>query len=514
MLIICVGQVSAEEAGDSASVLISSQNPDGSWSGTDRGAQSQIYTTARVLESLIYYGGESDAVDKGVLWIESQNPTDTAALAKVLRVLHLSGRPSESELLMLKEYQNTDGGWGKTDEFESTPWYTGSAIIALNSLEGELDAGIAGGEYLLNEQGAGGDFEDSALITSNCVYALVLLYDATKRDDFANAAVRGYGWLGAETGEDGVWDSTISTSSSVIALDTLYRLTGEDDLKVQSDSAKEWISTSAQINGDPLSTAWSLAALTHETTVSPAQSRLRISASLPEEYVFGPGVTHIKFKIENLGLSNLKNISLLLVVPKELNAEINKTTWEIETLERGGSREFTESIFIKAGAGEGEYPIMIKGDSISSSATLHVLASPFIFEISPTELKNDAPTDFKITIQNTGERDFSIKNIVPVVDESWRGVELNSVQLDLPAGSIESVFLFSALAPGERGEYNVPLEIEFAGPALGERKISFKQKFLVGGGVPSGVLKLVLYGTLVLSVMMLLNLLIGYDLLG
>lgn len=155
-----------------------------------------------------------------------------------------------------------------------------------------------------------------------------------------------------------------------------------------------------------------------------------------------------------------------------------------------------ESIFIKADALEGEYPVVIKGDSISSTVTLNVLASPFIFEISPNELKNDAPTDFKIMIQNTGELDFSIKNIVPVVDESWRDVELNSVQLDLPAGFSESVVLFSALAPEERGEYNVPVEIEFASPTLGERKISFKQKFLVGGGVPSGVLKLVLYGTL------------------
>ncbi len=496
MLIICVGQVSAEEAGDSASALVSSQNPDGSWGGTDKGAQSQIYTTAKVLLSLIYYGGESDAVDKGVLWIESQNPTDTAALAEVLRVFHLSGGSSRSELLGLKEYQNADGGWGKTAGFESTPWYTSSAIITLNSLDEGPDAGIVGGEYLLNEQGDAGGFEDSALITSNCVYALVLLYNATKRDDFANAAIRGYNWLEGEASEDGVWDHVTSTSNSVIALDALYQLTGEDDLRVRRDSAKEWISGRAHISGDPLSTAWSLAALAQETAVAPAQARPQINASLTEEYVFPNDVTKIKFKIENHGLSNLKNISLMLVVPEELSAEINKTSFEIETIERGGSREFTESIFIKDDALEGEYPIMIKGDFASSSATLHVLASPFIFEISPTELKNDAPIDFKITIQNTGERDFSIKNIVPVVDESWRDVELNSVQLDLPAGSIESVFLFSALAPVERGEYNVPLEIEFAGPALGERKISFKQKFLVGGGVPSGVLKLVLYGTL------------------
>lgn len=332
MFIICVGQVCAEEAGDSASTLVSSQNPDGSWSNADKGPESQIYTTARVLESLIYHGEEPDAVDNGVGWIELQSPTDTAALAEVLRVLQLSGRPSGSELLRLKEYQNTDRGWGKTAGFESTPWYTSSAIIALNSLDEGQDAGIAGGEYLLNEQGEGGDFEDSALITSNCVYALVLLYDITKRDDFANAAIKGYGWLDAAYGEDGVWDSVTSTSNSVIALDALYQLTGEEGLRAQRDSAKEWIAGSAQINEDPLSTAWSLAALTQESVIAPAQSRPRISASLTEEYVFGPDVTQVKFKIENHGLSNLKNISLLLVVPKELDAEINKTVWEIETL--------------------------------------------------------------------------------------------------------------------------------------------------------------------------------------
>jgi hypothetical protein len=110
--------------------------------------------------------------------------------------------------------------------------------------------------------------------------------------------------------------------------------------------------------------------------------------------------------------------------------------------------------------------------------------------------------------------EFFIKNVTPVVDGAFRDVELNSVQVKLAPESGKSVVLFSAMAPEERGEYNVPIAIEFSSPELGERKISFLQKFLVGGGVPSWVLKLVLYGTLVLSVMMLLNLLVGYDLLG
>ena len=514
MLIVCVGHVSAEEADDAASALVSLQNADGSFGSEDLGFEAQVYATAKGVQSLIYYGDLSDTIDEGIEWIELQSPKDTAAISEVARVLHLSGKSPESKLLQLGEYQNTGGGWGKTSGFESTPWYTSSAIIALNPFEDYLDSGIAGGEYLLSEQGESGDFEDSALITSNSVYALVLLYDATKRDDFAIAALRGYEWLNITAGEDGVWDNAISTGNSITALGALYQLTGDEALKALSDDAKEWMASASLPSEDALALAWNLAALVQETMISPAQPKPSLSAILTEEYVFGQDVTQIKFKIENRGLSNMKNISLMLVTPKELNAEINKTRWEIDTLERGKSREFEETILIPEGVEEGEYHVMVAGDSISSSVTLHVLESPFIFEINPTELKNDAPTEFKIQIENTGAMDFFIKNIAGEFDEAWRDVEQSSVQLDLSAGSFESVVLFSAMAPEERGEYNVPVVIEFSSPELGERKISFKQKFLVGGGVPSGVLKMVLYGTLVLSVMMLLNLLVGYDLLG
>lgn len=514
ILIVCVGQVAAEEAEDAASKLISSQNADGSWGTADKGPESHIYTTAKVLESLIYYGEKSDTVDGGIEWIELHDPNDTAGLSEVVRVLHLSGESLESRLLRLEEYQNADGGWGKTEGFESTPWYTSSAIIALDPFEDYRDANIAGGEYLLSEQGVGGDFEDSALITSNCVYALVLLYDSTKRDDFAWAAIRGYEWLNKTANEDGVWDSVISTGNSVIALDALYVLVGGEDLKALTDDAKEWIISSPGNKSDHLSTAYALTAFVQETTISSAETVASISAVLSKEYVFPSDATEIKFKVENNGLANMKNVSLLVEVAKELHAEIEKSEWEIETLKRGESMEFVESISLRADVEEGEYPITITTGSISSSVTLQVLECPFIFEISPTELKNDAASDFKILIKNQGQRDFSIKNIALDIDEKWRGVELNSVQLELPSGSEESFVLFSAVSPEESGEYHMPITIEFVNPELGKQQITFKQKFLVGGGVPSGVLKLVLYGTLVLSVMLLLNLLVGYDLLG
>ncbi|MBU2560369.1 hypothetical protein KKA03_05690 [archaeon] len=514
LIMLCVGHGWAEEADTAASALVSLQNADGSFGSEDLGSQSQVYTTARVLAGLLYYGEESGTALKGIEWIKLQSPKDTAALSEAIKVLHLSGRPVEPELLGLVEYQNTDGGWGKTDGFESTTWYTSSAIIALGPFEDYLDSRLAGGEYLLKEQGADGGFEDSALITSNCVYALVMLYDTTKRDEFALAALGGYQWLNNTIDDEGVWDSTTSTGNAIIALGALYLLTGDEDVKALGDRAKEWMASSQQDEEDALAISWNLAALTYTVQVAPAQSKTTLSASLTQDYVFGSDVTRIKFKIENRGLSNMKNVSLLLSVPKELNAGINKTSFFIDSLLSGRSMEFEEVIQIPDGAVAGEYPIIISGDAISASVTLHVMESPLIFEISPTELKSDEPTDFKIQITNIGDMGFFIKNITPVVDGGWRGVELNSVQVELEAGSSKSAALFSAMAPEERGEYNVPVEIEFESPELGERKISSSQKFLVGGGVPSGVLKLMLYGTLVLSVMMLLNLLLGYDLVG
>ena len=70
ILVVCIGQVTAEEAGDAASRLLSSQNADGSWSGAEKGPESQIYTTAKVLNGLMRYGEKSEAVDNGIKWIE------------------------------------------------------------------------------------------------------------------------------------------------------------------------------------------------------------------------------------------------------------------------------------------------------------------------------------------------------------------------------------------------------------------------------------------------------------
>jgi hypothetical protein len=359
-----------------------------------------------------------------------------------------------------------------------------------------------------------GDFEGSALITSNCIYALVLLYNSTKMDGFAMAAIRGYEWLNKTAGEDGAWDSVVSTGNSVIALDALYRLVGDEDLNALSDNAKRWIVDSPGNISDHLSTAQALAALTKETAISPAEPEASISAVLTKEYVFPSEDTEIRFTLENRGIANLKDVSLSLVTAKDLHAEIGKTQWKIHNLQRNGSRAFAENIFLAADAKEGEYPITIAGDSISSTVRLHVLKFPLLFEVSPTELKNDAPFNFELLVKNQGETDILIKNIALDIDENWRDVKFNRVQLGLPSGSEESVALFSATAPEESGEYHGAITIDFVHSELGERQITLNQKFLVGGTVPSGILKLVLYGTLVLSVMLLLNLLIGYDLLG
>lgn len=514
VLAVCVGQVAAEEAADAASKLISSQNADGSWGGAEKGPESQIYTTAQVLKGLIYYGEKSGTVDRGIEWIELQDPKDTAGLSEVIGILYLSERSPESRLLTLEEYQNADGGWGKTAGFKSTPWYASNAIIALNPFDDYRDASITGGKYLLSEQGTNGDFEDSALITSNCIYALVLLYNSTEIDEFAMAAIRGYEWLNKTADEDGVWDSVVSTSNSVIALDALYGLIGDGGSMALTDNAKKWIVNSPGNKSDHLSTAWALTALTKETAISPVEPKASISAALTKEYVFPSEDTEIRFKLENHGIANIKNVSLYLVTVKDLQAEIGKTEWQIDNLQRNGSREFTESIFLAADVKEGEYPLTITGGSINSTVWLHVLKFPLLFGMGPTELKNDAPFNFELLVKNHGQEDVFIKNIALDIDENWRDVKLNRVHLDLPSGSEKSVALFSATTPKESGEYHGTVTIDFVHPDLGERQITLNQKFLVGGAVPSGILKLVLYGTLILSVMLLLNLLVGYDLLG
>ncbi len=512
ILAVCMGHVAADGTEDAASNLLSSQNPDGSFGSSDRGLESQIYTTAKVLEGLIYYEENSGAIDRGISWILLKKPEDTGALSEVARLLYLTGEEEASFLSALKKYQNSDGGWGKTGGFKSTNWHTCTAVVAFNPFEEYRETVIMGGEYLLRKQGGNGDFSDSTVITSDCVYALVLLYNSTKRDDFAWGAIRGYEWLNKTATDD--WDDVDSASRGAIALDALYGLSLDDDIKALSDNAKEWISGSGRINGGLLSTAHALIALTKDTAIYPAKPSATIRAELSKTDVFPTETTDVRIKMENSGIVRLKNVSLYLYAPKDLQAKIEITEWKVGGLNRNESQEFSESIYISAEVKEGEYPITIHAGPFNSTVVLKVLNFPILFELGPSNLKNDVLTDFELLVKNPGEGDIFIKNITFEMDEKLRELKLENAQFDLPSGTEKSVPLFSARAPVESGEYRGTLTIDFIHPTFGEREIALGQKLTVGGTIPLGILKFVLYATIILSVMLILNLVTGYDLLG
>lgn len=419
--ILLTNQVFADIDG-AASWLLASQNPDGSWGDEEDGIESKVYVTASVLEALQDKGLQ---VEKGQDWIGDQEPKDVAALSRSIRILQDQGlRTKFSE--RVKASQNPDGGWGKAKGFGSTPWYTSNALLALYPLEEHQDSVRLGGDYLIAVQKAG-NWGNSSFITSNCIYALALLYNSTKEDKYLLSALKGKDWLLKNRGKD-----LYSTSNSVIALMALHSILGEEETKVAYQETRGELLEKQDGQGhwgspeDPLQTAWVLSALTKTIPFSPAQPKIFINLSLSREHVLPTEEIEVFVEAENIGVVNVRGLEAVIeFLDKQRELKIGR-------LSRGESNATSVVISIPRDAGEGTYPVKFRGRCIAdnvpregipvaSEVNLSIHRVPFELELLPRELKNDVEESFWLSVKNLGDEELAIRNISINLGEGMEG---------------------------------------------------------------------------------------------
>jgi hypothetical protein len=87
------------------------------------------------------------------------------------------------------------------------------------------------------------------------------------------------------------------------------------------------------------------------------------------------------------------------------------------------------------------------------------------------------------------------------------------MEIGVPPNSEESFKVFKAVTPEEIGEYKAGVLLGLHHPSLGEARFLHKESLIVGSVIPSGLLKLMLYSTFIASTILLLNLILGFDIL-
>jgi hypothetical protein len=487
--------------------LIAQQNQNGSWCYEADGEESQIYCTSIVLQAL---QTEEIVDNKSLQWIRTKYPTDTAALAKALQI---SGDSRFKDKLL--QSQNLDGGWGKKIGWKSTPWYTSNAIIAL--LVSDEHATISGGKYLLVTQTKSGSWSNSSLITSNCIFALSLLYNYTRDETYLLSAIDGARWLEKNINED-----VYSLSNSIIAYKSLYSLLRDESLsyvKIQEKLLEiqnvegYWGQTPREA---ALSTAWALIALNSNLILNPVEPRLTLTLSA-KKYAIQGGGTEIEIIVENVGLRDIKNLEL----STKIRGLEKKHT--INYLKQGERNYSTIKFSLPTAIEEGNYTFTVKGVytavdssknfSITNETEIIILKNPLRIEVYPKKLKTQISQTFSIILENIGENDIIIRNATIVLDENWGEVKVHPTKAILHPREEGSYGTFEVITPQAIGEYPAQIILDINHPLLGETRLSSYETFIVGSLIPSVLLKLILYSTWTLSGVLILNLLLGLDIL-
>lgn len=499
--------VFADRSNDAVTWLINHQNPDGSWGKLSDGIDSRIYSTSIVIQALEENGVK---INKSLYWISGVEPYDTAALAKSSEVIHKQGR-------VLNQRQNNDGGWGKTDSHKSTPWYTSVSLIS--QLDSNLTSAKLGGDFLIRLQEDSGEWSNSSLITSNCVYALLRLYNYTREDRYLLAALKGKKWL-----EESKHDDFYTINNMVLVYKLLYSLLQTESLKAsyqdsqmkllkRQNSDGSWSSSS---EGEPLATALALTALSREFHLIAIRPRISLEVfTLKERYIAG-SLVNIIVKLENQGFLDIEDLEVVVEIPA---FEIEKSV-DMGHLGRGKGKKILTDFLI--GEREGTYTLKAyaryavesgKNYSTSAEGLIKLQQTPIKFELYPKKLKRNVSQKFLLSVENEGITPVQINNISLLCDKNWKDIEINSSSIYIAGKSKYEFEVFKAITPDKIGEYQLKLVMDLNHSQFGKFRIFHEEKLLVGGMIPSGIVNLILYSTVIASAFLILNLFVGFDIL-
>ncbi len=129
--------------------LLSQQNSsDDSINGSFGPEDGRQINTYEAFKTLMHLGG-SDSVEariRAINWFNEQKLEDTDGLARRLEVLSVSTASIEPVIREITQRQNSDGGWGLSSKYTSSPFHTALVLNALtyNNLvaQGLLDQAV------------------------------------------------------------------------------------------------------------------------------------------------------------------------------------------------------------------------------------------------------------------------------------------------------------------------------------------------------------------------------------
>jgi squalene cyclase len=110
--------------------LRATQNPDGSWGGN---TDLAVLDTSTVLDTLKLLNINDPAYSNGVIWLRSQSPTSNDFLSRKVTTLFMAGDDVSSDLSILVDRRNTNGGWGPDADSTSIVIDTVLALEALHA---------------------------------------------------------------------------------------------------------------------------------------------------------------------------------------------------------------------------------------------------------------------------------------------------------------------------------------------------------------------------------------------
>jgi len=250
--------------------LKSTQNADGSWGGTPTSLNAVFPTTTTALEALRELETSPSANQTNAIQFLSSQTVDVNPFLSA-RIIALAGTSSNTttDLNTLLGRQNTDGGWGTAEGFESNVLDTSLVLLALKSAN-VTDATVLGGalNYLIRTQNIDGGWPLTTGDASQVFYtALALQALNSFRLQFALSFNQGRAVVflrGQQNFGDGGYGVPSSTAFET-ALSLLAILGSGQTLTPAETSAINFLTSSQQGNGswadDAYSTALALRAL-------------------------------------------------------------------------------------------------------------------------------------------------------------------------------------------------------------------------------------------------------------